>query len=153
MQWLETRIPPPIVMIVLGIAAFSVARSTPAFACPLPLSTPAAIACACGGAALNGLPKRAFRRAGTTVNPLTPAQATQLITSGAYRYTRNPMYVGHAAILLGWALYLQNPIALLAVPAFVLYVTRFQIMPEERQLAARFPDSYAQFCKRVQRWL
>lgn len=63
------------------------------------------------------------------------------------------MYVGHAAILLGWALYLQNPIALLAVPAFVLYVTRFQIMPEERLLAARFQDSYAQFCKRVQRWL
>ncbi|MBB4656706.1 protein-S-isoprenylcysteine O-methyltransferase Ste14 [Xanthomonas sp. F14] len=153
MHWLETKIPPPVVMVLLGLAALAVARLMPAFVFSLPLRTPVAVALTCVGVALNGPPKLAFKRAGTTVNPLRPALATQLITGGVYRYSRNPMYVGHAVILLGWTLYLHHAVALLAVPLFVLYVTRFQIKPEERQLAVRFPGAYAEFCARVRRWL
>ncbi|MBB5766412.1 protein-S-isoprenylcysteine O-methyltransferase Ste14 [Xanthomonas arboricola] len=153
MHRLETKIPPPVVMVLLGLAAFAVTRLMPGFAFSLPRHAPVALVLACAGVALNGLPKLAFKRAGTTVNPLRPSLATQLITGGVYRYSRNPMYVGHAAMLLGWTLYLHHAVALLAVPLFVLYVTRFQIKPEERQLALRFPGVYADFCARVRRWL
>ncbi|AEQ98421.1 methyltransferase family protein [Xanthomonas oryzae] len=79
--------------------------------------------------------------------------ARQFQVGGGYRYSRNPMYLGHAFILLGWTLYLHHAAALLAVALFVLYVTRFQISPEERQLSVRFPGVYAEFCARVRRWL
>jgi len=55
----------------------------------------------------------AFRRARTTVNPLKPDAASSLVESGIYRYTRNPMYVGLALALVGWAVYLAAPLALL----------------------------------------
>ncbi len=153
MRWLETKIPPPVVMVLLGLAAFGASRLLPALSFEFPLRAFAAVALAFVGLALNILPKLAFQRAGTTVNPLRPALATSLVTSGIYRYTRNPMYLGHALILLGWSLYLHNVAALLAVPAFMLYITRFQIQPEERHLSARFPDAYAAFCKQASRWL
>ena len=63
------------------------------------------------------------------------------------------MYLGHALILLGWALYLHNAAALLIVPVFMLYITRFQIQIEERVLSARFRDAYSVFCRQTRRWL
>lgn len=104
------------------------------------------------GLALNLWPKLAFKRAGTTVNPLRPATSTQLVTGGVYRYTRNPMYLGHALMLCGWTVYLGHGLAYVLVPLFVAYVTRFQIQPEERALAQRFVD-YAAYCRQVRRWL
>lgn len=153
MRWLETKIPPLVVMALLGAVAFGVAHLLPTFSFDLPLGALIPATFALTGAMLNLLPKLSFRRAGTTVNPLQPALAASLVTSGIYRYTRNPMYLGQAAILLGWALYLHNAAALVVVPAFVLYITRFQIQPEERYLSARFPDEYAAFCRQVRRWL
>jgi protein-S-isoprenylcysteine O-methyltransferase Ste14 len=96
MHWLDTKIPPPIVMVLLGITAFGVARFIPVLSFEYRLSTFEGIAIAFVGVALNILPKLAFQRAGTTVNPLRPALATSLVTSGIYRYTRNPMYLGHS---------------------------------------------------------
>ena len=153
MRWLETKIPPPVVMVLLGLAAWGVAQRLPAASFEFPLRTFFGAVMACAGLALNILPKRVFRRAGTTVNPLSPALATSLVTSGVYRYTRNPMYLGHCVILFGWVTWLHNAAALLVVPAFVLYITRFQILPEERYLSARFPDAYPAFRRQVSRWL
>lgn len=150
---LETRLPPPLVMLLLGLAASVAALRLPAFGFPVPWITPVAVALIGAGVVLNVWPKFAFRRAGTTVNPLAPASTTRLVTSGIYRYTRNPMYLGHAVILLGWTLALQHAVVLVAVPVFVAYVTRFQIRAEERVLAARFPDDYAAFRARTRRWL
>lgn len=150
---LETKIPPPIVMVLLGALAWFVARYLPALSLQLPFTTVIAIAVASVGVVLNVFPKLAFGRAGTTVNPLRPGSASHLVTSGIYRYSRNPMYLGHAVILLGWAIYLHNFVAFVAVPAFVLYISRFQIGPEERHLYARFADEYTAFCRRSPRWL
>ena len=153
MRELETKIPPPALMVLFGCIAWVAARFLPALAFELPVRTLIASIFVTAGIALNVLPKLAFKRAGTTINPLKPASTTALVTSGIYRYTRNPMYLGHAVILLGWAAYLHNMVALQAVPAFMLYISRFQIQPEERQLSARFPDAYAAFCRRAPRWL
>ena len=152
-QWLETRVPPPIVMMLFGLAAFGAARALPALSFRWPLQVPMACALLLVGLGLNLLPKVAFKRARTTVNPLRPQAATALVTSGVYRYTRNPMYLGHACLLLALACALANAAAFLAMPAFVLYVTRFQILPEERFLSGRFPDAYAALSRRAPRWL
>lgn len=119
----------------------------------LPLRTLVVAVVAFAGLLLNVIPKLAFGRAGTTVNPLRPDKATALVSSGIYRYSRNPMYVGQALLLLAWVLYVGHWLGLFAVPLFVLYITRFQIVPEERVLAARFADEYAEFRRRVHRWL
>ena len=153
MRWLETRIPPPLVMLLCGGIGYLASRPAAGLAVPLPVPALLAGALLTLGVTLNLLPKLAFRRARTTVNPLRPSASSALVTHGVYRYTRNPMYLGQAIVLAGAMLYLQNPVAWLAVPLFVLYITRLQIVPEERVLSPRFPEAYALFRQRVRRWL
>jgi len=94
-----------------------------------------------------------FRLARTTINPMKPAKTSSLVYSGVYRVTRNPMYLGLLFILVAWAVFLSSPWALLGPLAFVLYMNRFQIGPEEEVLSARFGGSYAEYQSRVRRWL
>ncbi|MFB5854416.1 methyltransferase family protein [Stenotrophomonas maltophilia] len=153
MRWLETHVPPPLVMLLCGAIGYLASRLAAGPVVPLPMPALLAGGVVAIGLTLNLLPKLAFRRVRTTVNPLRPAMASALVTHGVYRYTRNPMYLGQATVLAGVMLYLQSPVALLAVPLFVLYITRLQIVPEERALSARFPEAYAAFRQRVRRWL
>lgn len=140
-------------MLLCAAIGYMVSRWQPGAALQLPVPELLAGLVMAFGVVLNLLPKLAFRRVGTTVNPLRPATSSVLVTHGVYRYTHNPMYLGQATILAGAMLYLQNLTALLAVPLFVLYIDRWQIMPEERALSARFPEAYAAFRHRVRRWL
>ncbi len=94
-----------------------------------------------------------FRRAHTTVNPTTPAKASSLVVSGIYQFTRNPMYLGFALILLALAVFFSNALAVALVLCFVLYLDRFQIRPEERALARLFPEEFAGYKARVRRWM
>lgn len=95
----------------------------------------------------------AFVRAKTTVNPHKPDEASELVSSGVYRVTRNPMYLGFALALVGWALFQGSLWGLVWVAAFVVYLDRFQIRPEERALAAAFGRTFEDYCARVRRWL
>ena len=94
-----------------------------------------------------------FRRAKTTVNPMKPSSTSSVVTSGIYKYTRNPMYLGLVLVLFGWAVFLANLGALAVVAVFVLYIHRFQIMPEEHVLASLFPQDYPAYRARVRRWI
>ncbi len=94
-----------------------------------------------------------FRKAETTVNPTTPEAASDLVTSGIYNYTRNPMYVGFLLLLIAWGIWLSNVYALVLPAGFILYMNRFQIGPEEEALQALFGDRYADYKSRVRRWL
>jgi protein-S-isoprenylcysteine O-methyltransferase Ste14 len=95
----------------------------------------------------------AFRRAQTTVNPLKPETSSALVTTGVYSVTRNPMYLGMAVALFGWAVYLSSAWSLFGLALFALYITRFQIIPEERVLDGLFGASFAAYKQRVRRWL
>src|SRR5437763_12668176 len=79
-----------------------------------------------------------FQRAKTTINPTRPDSASALVASGVYGFTRNPMYLGLLLVLLAWGVFLANALALIWVPAFVAYMNRFQISPEERALTSLF---------------
>jgi protein-S-isoprenylcysteine O-methyltransferase Ste14 len=63
------------------------------------------------------------------------------------------MYVGLLLLLSGWGIFLANLFALLLVPVFVAWMNRFQIVPEERALSARFGDQYVAYQRSVRRWL
>lgn len=95
----------------------------------------------------------AFRSARTTVNPLAPGRSTAVVRSGPFRFSRNPMYVGMALLLLAWCVFLGNPLTVVVVVAFIGYITRFQIVPEERALLAKFGETYAAYLADVRRWL
>ena len=95
----------------------------------------------------------AFRRHKTTVNPFTPAKSSSLVATGIYRYSRNPMYLGLFLALLGWGAYLGNWASALLLPAFVAYMNRFQIHPEERVLTESFGPQFLAYARSVRRWL
>jgi len=118
----------------------------------IPFQTPVAIAIALGALALGVAAALEFRRVKTTINPMTPEKSSALATGGVFAWSRNPIYVADAILLLAWAIYLGNPLSLLGIPAFVLYMNRFQIRPEEEALKRIFPD-YEAYCRRVRRWL
>ena len=94
-----------------------------------------------------------FIRAKTTVHPRHPEQATTLVTGGIFRLSRNPMYLGLVCVLLAVAVTSRQPLNLLIVALFVIYMTQFQIKPEEEALQAKFGDAYRDYCSRVRRWI
>ncbi len=63
------------------------------------------------------------------------------------------MYLGLLLTLVGWATFLANLLAFLWLPLFILYMNRFQIIPEERALATRFGADFTGYKSRVRRWL
>ncbi len=63
------------------------------------------------------------------------------------------MYLGSAALLTAWAIWLQAPWALTGIAVFVVFTWRFQIVPEERVLPVKFGPSYDHYRERVRRWL
>jgi protein-S-isoprenylcysteine O-methyltransferase Ste14 len=145
---------PPVALVVIAAALMWIASSAiPAFDFFLPAKFFLSVSLALIGAltCLSGVVS--FRRAKTTVNPMKPNSTSSLVVSGIYRYTRNPMYLGFALVLLGWAVFLSNLVALALVPAFVVYISRFQIMPEEHVLASLFPHEYPAYQARVRRWI
>jgi protein-S-isoprenylcysteine O-methyltransferase Ste14 len=95
----------------------------------------------------------AFRKAQTTINPLKPEQASTLVKSGVFGFSRNPMYLGMSLVLFAWAISLMNVAALLLVPCFMLFIDRFQIQPEERALAAKFGAEFESYRRSVRRWI
>ena len=109
------------------------------------------LALAGGALALAGLAE--FRRVRTTFNPLAPQRASALVTTGVYRITRNPMYLGMLLVLAGWAWWLGSAAAWLGLPLSVLALNRLQIQPEERAMRQRFGDEYQRYAARVRRWL
>ena len=150
---LELKVPPVAVVILvaalMGLAAWRVPEMR------YDLSSRLQIA---GGLALVGMivtlvGVATFKRAGTTVNPMKPETSSSLVTTGIYRLTRNPMYLGFLLVLLGWAAYLSNSLVVVLIPVFVLYMNLFQIKPEERALASRFGPEFAAYKSRVRRWI
>ncbi len=93
-----------------------------------------------------------FRRVRTTVNPMKPDTTTALVTSGVFAYSRNPMYLGLALILAGWAFWLGALTPWLVLPLFTTAITALQVLPEERALARLFGRDFAAYRRTTDRW-
>lgn len=153
MQALELKVPPPVVVLLLGTVMWGISLTTASIAMATSVRVIAAIAMAASGVAIIISGAVAFRRGGTTVNPRKPETASSVVATGVYRFTRNPMYLGLVVLLVGWAVFLSSAWALAGPVIFVAYITRYQIVPEERALAAKFGDAYADYKAKVRRWL
>lgn len=153
MRFLELRIPPPLAALAVAGAMWGVAPLISLPALPTTIRQLAALLLAAAGVAITVGGVISFRRAQTTINPLKPETSTFLVSTGIYAVTRNPMYLGMLMVLVAWATYLSSIWALLGPVAFMLYITRFQIVPEERALETLFGTSFAEYKERVRRWL
>lgn len=92
-----------------------------------------------------------FRKADTGIVPFS--EATALVTSGAFRFSRNPMYLGMVFVLLGAALLTGSLAGLLVAPVFMLIIQSRFIQDEEKMLRGVFGDEYEDYCRRVRRWV
>jgi protein-S-isoprenylcysteine O-methyltransferase Ste14 len=153
MRSLELKIPPPLLALVLALVMWGLSRFEPHFAMPDPARWVATILVALAGGSFIALGILTFRRFKTTIDPTKPHKASSFVTSGIYRVTRNPMYAGNALLLVAWALFLGAAWPFVGPVLFVIYVTRFQIKPEERILAGLFGEEYSAYVARVRRWL
>lgn len=150
---LELKVPPLLLTVLVGALMWLIAWLTPGLSTVLPARLWLAGMLLAVGVAVTVAGVVAFARARTTVDPMHPAQASSIVTGGVYRITRNPMYLGMLLWLAGWAVYLGNLPACLGLVAFVSYMNRFQVQPEERFLEEKFGAAFAAYRGRVRRWL
>ena len=94
-----------------------------------------------------------FKQAQTTISPTKPQNSAALVTTGLFIYSRNPMYAAVALSLVALTVYLGDALSLTGVVAFVLYITEFQIKPEERILKEKFGVPYKTYLSLVRRWI
>jgi protein-S-isoprenylcysteine O-methyltransferase Ste14 len=149
---LESKVPPPAVVLVIGVFMWLVSRAAQSLHFDVPAHNWLAVVLVLAGFVTGTSGVVTFRQAKTTVNPLKP-HASSLVTSGFYAISRNPMYLGGLIMLLGWAILLSNALAFLFLPLYVLYINRFQIAPEERVLTSLFGETYVAYQARARRWL
>jgi protein-S-isoprenylcysteine O-methyltransferase Ste14 len=116
-----------------------------------PATVWAGVALLAVGVACNVWGTRSLRQAGTNINPSRPA--TVLVTSGPFRLSRNPLYVAGALVFLGLALVLNSLWGVVALVPLLVVMHYGVILREERYLAAKFGESYRQYCAAVRRYV
>jgi protein-S-isoprenylcysteine O-methyltransferase Ste14 len=143
--------PPPLVYLGgLGVG-FALQALLPPASIPAAIGIPAGATLAVAGGVLARSFFRAFVRAGTPVSPFRAP--TKLDTSGPYRLTRNPGYLGMALAYAGIALLAGAPWALLPLPVVLALIDRGVIVREERYLRRHFGEEYARYAGRTRRWI
>lgn len=150
---LELRVPPALLFLGAIAAALGLGRLAllplPAFGAMAVLKT---VLIVLGGTTI-ALGLFEFSRSRTTVDPTRPETASTLVSSGIYRLTRNPMYLGMLLFLLAAAIRAGDWLALIPAIGFVIWMNRFQIGPEEQALTGAFGADYTEYCRRVRRWV
>ena len=148
---METKIPPPIVTLVFGLSIyfsrgiFQVIEIKHSFYFGILLLLL--------GFVILISAVRLFRKDKTTVNPLSPEQATKLVTDGIFKYSRNPMYLGMALVLGSIAVFFNLIGGIILIALFCAYITKFQIFPEEKAMRDLFPDEFDKYTKATRRWI
>lgn len=144
-------VPPPLIYVVLFGVGLLLNLLVPLGFAPSLLARVAALMFLGAGVLLAGWSNLLFRRAGTSLVPVRPS--TALVVRGAYRLTRNPMYLGLLCVYIAAALWFGSIWALILAPLVALLVQRLAIAKEERYLMRRFGDAYRQYCAQVRRWI
>ncbi len=153
MRLLETKIPAPFVTMAVAVAMWLLPRAE-SMTDVIDVVRLAAIDLSMNLSALVAIAAFAgFWQARTTINPLQPERASVLVTHGIYRYTRNPMYLSLLLLLVAYAIHLGCWAAIAGPVVYVAYITRFQILPEERVLLSKFGAEYDSYRRRVRRWI
>lgn len=144
------RVPPPLIYLAGYLVGVAVERVVPT---PNPPRLIRRLAATVGmglAGALAGTAARGFIREDTALEPWRPA--TSLVTTGPYRFTRNPMYLGMATMYAGAGLARGHLWSLALLPAVVAVIDRAVIAREEPYLERTFGDVYTRYRGKVRRW-
>jgi protein-S-isoprenylcysteine O-methyltransferase Ste14 len=150
---LELKIIPPVQLIISGGLMLALSTYLPQYHFNLPASLPIIIILILAASLIGILALVDFRKHNTTFHPHTPEKTRTVVDSGVFAYTRNPMYISLTLTLLAFGVYVQNTSSFVIIPLFIWYITKFQIIPEERMLDKLFPNDYQAYCQKVRRWL
>ena len=148
---MNNKIPPPIVTLICALIIYfsSLFFSSYTF----PLFNALGILILGLGLLLIFLAVNSFKKSQTTINPLQPDLASSLVTDGVFKYSRNPMYLGMLFILIFISLRFNLIGGSLVALGFVIYITKYQIVPEEIAMVKLFNDKFIAYKSRVRRWL
>ena len=148
---METKIPPPIVTLVFGLSIYF---SRGIFqAVEIKYSFYIGILLLILGLGILISAVGLFRKDKTTVNPLSPEQATKLVTDGIFKYSRNPMYLGMALVLCSITVFFNLIGGIILIALFCFYITKFQIIPEERAMSNLFSQDFDKYKEATRRWI
>lgn len=150
---LELKIPPAAVMLFFMVLMYFISSVFPSLNIDFMFQMFLSIETAVSGFVLIVAASYVFNEKGTSINPMKPESASSLVTNGIYKFTRNPMYLGIAVILFAWLIFLGNVLNIVNIILFILYMNRYQIIPEERALEKKFGDDYLSYKTKVKRWL
>ncbi len=153
MKNLETKIPAPVVAIAAGGIMKLYAWTAQVSIDPSPALAEVGIRLSQLSAVIALLAFASLGFARTTINPLDPSRASALVTRGIFRITRNPIYLSLLLLLVAYAVRLGSWIEWLVPALFAAYVTRFQIIPEERSLTEKFGAAFLAYKRRTRRWI
>ena len=150
---LELKIIPPVQLIISASLMLTLAHYLPNYHFNFAYSLLLVVMLLVTASVIGSLALYDFHKHQTTFHPHTPEKTSTVVDSGVCAYSRNPMYIALALTLLALGMYLQNYSSFTIVPVFIWYITRFQIIPEERMLDKLFPSDYQAYCQKVRRWL
>ena len=148
---METKIPPPLVTLIFGLSIYFSRELFPTI--EIKYSFYVGIFLLLLGFLILISAVRLFRIDQTTVNPLSPKQATKLVTEGIFKFSRNPMYLGMACVLASLAMFFNIIGGIVCIALFCAYITKFQIVPEEKAMLDLFSEDFTQYKQTTRRWI
>ncbi len=153
MSKLELKIIPPLVTAIFALLMWSVTKITPEYAIFGQYKTTLAIIILSLGIFIMLVAAAFILKAKTTINPMRPDKSSSLVTSGLYKFSRNPIYLADFIILIAFGVYLSNIFSFIIMIGFIFYMNKFQVKPEERFLEEKFGTDYLTFKAQVRRWI
>lgn len=153
MKFLELKIPPAALFLIFGGLMWMIASYIPEISFNFSGQMWLGIGIFTTGVIIGLISVVQFWKARTTVHPHKPEHASKLVKSRLYQISRNPMYLGLLLGLIGWGIYLGNPLNIFSLIGFVLYMNRFQIIPEERAMVKNFGDDFLEYKESIRRWI
>ncbi len=150
---LELRVPPVAVFLLVVLLMYGLKKLMADFTLTVPLVeyVVAGLTLLSGYVGIAGVYE--FRKVKTTVNPVKPENASSVVNSGIFAYSRNPMYFALLLLIIALGLWWQHLSVIFCAALFVSYMNRYQIKPEEVVLERLFGKEYLKYKNRVRRWI
>ena len=149
---MKLKIPPPVYMLIFATFMWLLSQHYPLYKF-LFNSQHLGVGIILLGLTIDLISLIKFLRSKTSINPMKPENSQILVTTGMYKFSRNPMYLGLLLLLTGWSLYMGAVSAMLLLPLFAWVLTKMQIQPEEIILEKLFGQPYVEYKKKVHRWI
>ena len=145
------KVPPPILVLILVVSIYMSQYQLETT--HLPYNNSISLVILLVGALILINPVFKFIKSKTTVNPVKFVKVNKLVTSGIYKYSRNPMYLGMILIIISTSIFYLNYYSVLTPFIFYFWINKFQIKREEIFLKEKFGKDYLSYMSKTRRWI